>query len=222
MRPSTLCALALTVAACNGETDSAGDAAITPQVTGDIAMVGQDAEGRVEIFKAYGIDQGGRVMLYLSSNPDLTCPMAAELLSTHDGPFDPTDYIVGGTCDFFIKKDEYDGVEMTFTDDPFGRAGWAINCFTGDGAFEFQDRTDGGDDGIYWTGRKWLGYPTVYSYTITGGNEEPYTLQLDLQEYDGGFPEEGLDSYPATGSVVGTVEAQWCPDLGRTSSFSGG
>ncbi len=223
MRPLLLSLPAVTLLACSGESDSGGTvASLEPQVSGDITIIDQNAEGRVEIFRGFGIDQGGRVMMYLTSNPDLTCDMAADLLTSHDDPFDPTGYIVGGTCDFFVKKDEYDGVEMTFTDDPFGRAGWAINCFTGNGAFEYQDRTDGGDDGIYWTGRKWQGYPTVYTFTITGGNEADYQLSLDFQEYDGGFPEESLDNYPATGRIQGTIDVEWCPDLGRTTSFSGG
>jgi hypothetical protein len=221
MRLKSLGAIALSITACDKVEDTGTAGSLEPQLSGTISIIGQDAEGRVEVFHGFGIDQGGTVLMYLSSNPNLTCQDAAEMLGDHEGPFDLGEYIVGGTCDIFIRKDDYTG-ELSFTDDPFGRAGFTINCFTGDGSFEFENRSDGGDDGYYWSGRKWQGYPTVYSYSITGGSEAAYTVDLDLREYAGGFPDEGLDSYVATGDVVGTVNVEWCPELGRTPAFSGG
>ncbi len=222
MRSLLLVLAPLATLACNDKSaDSGPGGTLTPQVSGTITVTGEDAEGRVELFHGFGFDQGGVVLLYLSSNPEADCALVTDLLGSHDGPFDMTGYVVGGTCDFFVRKDGYTG-EMTFVDDAFGRAGWAINCFTGQGAFEFENRTNGGDDGFYWTGRKWLGYPTVYSYTIRGGDGSDYTIDLDLVEYNGGFPEEGLEAYPATGAVQGSVSVEWCSTLGRTPAFSGG
>ena len=134
---------------CNkGDGDSATDTSLEPQVVGTITVPDQDAEGRVEIFHGYGVDAGGTVMMYLSSNPNLSCAMAAEILSDRENPLDFTDYIVGGTCDLFIKLFDYTG-EASFTDDIDGRVGMTINCYTGNGAFQYEQRDDGGDNGSF-------------------------------------------------------------------------
>ncbi len=230
MRHMLLCTVLVGLSGCNkSDGDSAGDRALEPQVVGTITVPGltyeQDAEGRVEIFHGYGVDAGGTVMMYLSSNPNLTCAMAAEILSDRDSPLDFTDYIVGGTCDLFIKTTDYTGA-MDFSEAAGfeGMVAMTINCYTGSGAFQYEQRDDGGDNGYYWSGRKWQGNPTVYSYSLNGGNESDYTVALDLVEYDGNFPDEtdAGQSYPATGTVSGTVDVKWCADLGRTEAFTGG
>lgn len=210
---------------CNKEEgDSAAQEALQPQVTGTIVVPDQGAEGRVELYHGYGVDAGGTVMMYLSSNPNLTCDMAAEILSDRDNPLDFTDYIAGGSCDVFIKLIEQYPGEVSFTDDIEGRVGMTINCYTGDGSFQYEQRDDGGDDGYYWSGRKWQGNPTVFSYGITGGNESDYTVDLNLVEYEGNFPDEedAGTKYIASGTIQGTVNVEWCSDLGRTEAFTGG
>lgn len=212
---------ALLLASCGGDTDTGAVDTLEPMVTGSISVLEADATGTVEFFHAYGIDQGGKAMIYISSNPDFNCDMAVEVLSDQGPSFDPTGYYAPGTCDLFIRlASDYTG-DISGSDDPILRAGMTLNCFTGDGVFQWENRVDGGDDGYYWSGRKYQAYPTIYSFAMSGGDGSDYTIDLDFQEYLGSFPDEGeFTQYTATGAITGTVTAKWCSDLGSADRFA--
>ena len=202
--------------ACSGGEDT-GDG-LSPKLTGTITAEDGKGEGIVEIYNGFGFDQGGVFISYLSSNPNTTCDSITAHLQSHSGPYDPSDILVGGTCDIYYKvSSDYDG-ELEASNDPMAAAGMAINCYMGEGGWVLETR-DSDDTDFYWQGDHWQGHPTAYDLSMSGGNESGYTYSLEMTEYDGNFIYEDFDNDPAGGSVGGTVDLEWCPGLGTTPLF---
>jgi len=207
----------LALAACAGKEDEGDDA--SPQITGAIAPDGEGISADVEIYKAFAMHAGSGFVAYLSNNPDATCESVTEYLRA-DAPYDPSGFLVGGTCDVAIRIDTWEeGAGKAATDDPIAAAGFAINCYFGSDGWELETR-DNDDRDYYWQGREWQGSPAVYSYDFSedGGD---YTLDLSMSDYNGSFIYESLEAAPASGGVTGTIRAARCEALATTPFFPG-
>ena len=208
MRPSSLFLSVLL--ACGGKGEDSG--APVPQITGTLTIDG--LEGEVALYRGFGMNAGGVMLGYLSSNPDADCDMIYNYLLASDEPYDPTGTVLPGTCDLFLRFSNYSG-EVGGTDDPVAAAGIVINCALGDGAFELQTR-DGDDTDYYWTGTWWQGRPTAFTFAMSGGEGEDFPFSLEMSAYDGNFIYEDMTARPGTGAVSGAMTIEWCSDLGST------
>jgi len=202
--------------ACSGEVEETED--LGPHLTGTISANDGSAEAIVEIYSGFAFDQGGIYISYFSSNPQMDCETVTQHLQDHSGPYDPSEVLVGGTCDIYYKiSSDYDG-EIEASNDPFAAAGMAINCYMGEGGWELETR-DSDDTDYYWQGNHWQGHPTAYELDLSGGSESSYIFDIEMTEYDGNFIYEDFDNDPANGTVGGDIEAEWCPGLGTTPLF---
>jgi len=216
MRKSGLALIVASVLGCDGDPPSSDDP--SPKLTGTIAADFGGAEGNVEIYNGFAFDQGGVYISYLSSNPDTTCDAITDHLQSHSGPYDPSDVLVGGNCDIYYKiSSDYDG-EYEASDDSFAAAGMAINCYMGEGGWVLETR-DSDDTDYYWQGDHWQGHPTTYDLAFSGGSEFNYDFEIEMSAYDGNFIYDDFDNDPASGTVSGTIELEWCPGLGTTPLF---
>lgn len=202
--------------ACAGDEGEADGPVV--QLEGTIQENVTRIEGEVAIYHGFAFDQGGVFISYLSSNPESDCDSITDYLQDHSGYYDPSDVLVGGACDIYYKiSSAYEG-EIAASDDPMVAAGMAINCYMGEGGWILETR-DSDDTDYYWQGEHWQGHPTGYDLSLTGGDGSGYSLDLNMTEYDGNFIYEDFDNDPASGSVSGTVELDWCPGLGTTPLF---
>ena len=111
--------------ACSGSGDTGDE--LSPQITGTIVAEDGKGEGIVEIYHGFGFDQGGVFISYFSSNPETDCDTITSHLQSHSAPYDPSEVLVGGTCDIYYKVSSgYEG-ELAASDDPMAAAGMAIN-----------------------------------------------------------------------------------------------
>jgi hypothetical protein len=212
--PLSLCASLLLVAC--GDKGDEGDEA-TPQITGEIQVNGQDEIGDVAIYKAFATSAGTGFLLYLSNNPDATCATVVDYLRT-DEPWDPTGFLTAGSCDIVASISTWDEVSgAQASDDPLGAAGFSINCYFGDETWEYETR-DSDDRDYYYQGREWLGSPAAYRYDFAPDGDD-YFIDLSMSEYNGQFPYETLESFPASGAVSGTITAERCDTLATTPIF---
>jgi hypothetical protein len=202
---------------CSSDEEDTSTESMAPSITGTITLESIDTSGEVQLYKAFGFDQGGKLISYLSNNPNATCASTVDYLQDHNSPYDPSDFLVGGTCDIYFSHSDWTG-SVQATDDPFAVAGMTVNCAFGDGEFVLETR-DVGDRDYYWSGRWWQGHPTVYTMDMSGTGESGYEFSLSLTEYDGNLIYEEMDAYPATGEVSGTMSVEWCPELGTTPLF---
>ncbi len=219
-------ALAAVITGCSGKSaeDSGQTSEAQAAITGTVTADGE-ASAQIAFYKAFGFDQGGQLLAYFASSPTATCANVTEYLRVTGGVYDPVDMFQDGHCNMFVILDkDYEGT-FSFTR-PSGSeepnlvaAGTSIECAMGEGSFELTRLTEIDDDDYYWTGRWWVGRPSAYTYNFTGGAGSAYSFTLEMSEYEGGFIHEGLDSTPATGAVSGTIEGEWCPDLGSTGFF---
>jgi hypothetical protein len=227
--PGAFAAAALLVACKGGDDSGKAGEDLEPLVTGTITPDGEGVDARFEIYKAFGFDQGGRALLYLSSTPEASCDSVSTYLRSGGDPYDPVEVFTGGTCNMLIGVDattvgftgqlDWSRAEGEGGVDALG-AGIAIECAMGEGAFEMTQLSETDELDYYWTGRWWTGRPDVYSLSIGGGGGGAYALEFDLQHFLGGFIREGLaGNDPASGPVSGAIEAEWCTDLGTTGLF---
>jgi hypothetical protein len=194
----------LTLSAC-----APGAGSITGTITTDDGSVGE-----VDAVVGLGFDQGGKLILYLSSNPATTCEGVVAYW-TRSEPIDPVDLYLPGKCNLFISQaDGYDGA-FAAQDDIFAAAGTAIECAMDDGDWVLEER-DTGDVDYYYQGRWWQGHPTTYTYDFSGGGGEDYDVHVDMSAYEGSFIYEDLTRDPASGAVSGDLRASWCGELGTT------
>jgi hypothetical protein len=98
-----------------------------------------------------------------------------------------------------------------------GAAGFSINCYFGDETWEYETR-DSDDRDYYYQGREWLGSPAAYRYDFAPDGDD-YFIDLSMSEYNGQFPYETLESFPASGAVSGTITAERCDTLATTPIF---
>ncbi len=204
----------LILVACSDKSGDEG-AAAEPQITGTIGLEGEAESGKVALYKGFGVDAGGTMMAYLSSNPDSTCGDVFDYLAADDEPYDPSGLIRGGTCDIFLHFEGYSS-PLEAANDPLVGASTVINCAMGEGSFELETRDD---TDYYWSGRWWQGHPTQFSLGLSGGDGEGYSLDLELGAWEGNFIYEGLTRYAGAGSVSGSLDIEWCGQLGTVGVF---
>jgi hypothetical protein len=214
------------LAACSSKGDSGEEEIATdmPQITGTVTVNGE-ASAEVAFYKAFAFDQGGTLLAYFSSNPRATCSNSADYLRLNQPPYDPVDMFEPSTCNFFLKieNDYVDGYshDQTPSSDQvnFATAGSVLNCAMGEGSFEFVPLSDSDEPDYNWSGRWWEGGPAVYSYNLSGGGGESYTFGIEMSAYEGSFVHEPLNDSPAAGAISGSIEAEWCDQLGSTGLF---
>ena len=160
---------------------------------------------------AFAYSAGGALVAYISSNPASTCDDVVDYLTAPDA-IDPSDVLLGGTCNVYIAL--YDGFDGSFqaTDDRMIAVSSAIGCAMGDGDFVYEERFEGAFD-YYWSGVWWQGFPVSYTWDFSGQEGDDMTLDISMSSYEGGFIYESFDDVPAAGDVSGVVTAEWCPGL---------
>lgn len=220
-RPMAL--VLLLTAACAGKDGDSG-ADLQPQIVGTISPDGAAEQGNVRFYKAFAFDQGGALLAYLSSSPEADCTEVGRYLQVGSAPYDPAPVFAPDTCNMFIKiSEDYDGgIDYTRNEADAGLdlvgTGTAVECALGAGAFELTTLvTD--DEDYYYSGRWWVGNPLTYRYTFEGSGADGYTLDLELQQLDGGFVQESMEAVRATAAVSGSIRAEYCTDLASTGLF---
>jgi len=189
-----------------------------PSITGNIRLDEWSGTAQVEMTRAFAYEADGSLVAFLSSNDATTCEAAGEYLSgVH--PLSKDDLMRGGTCAMTIVLKEpypYDG-DFAATGpeteiNPGASVSSAIECAMGDGSFVRESRNDSED--YYWSERWWRGTPFNYAWNISGGGGGTVTIEVDMSDYRGSLPFDGVyANVTATGEVSGTVKAQWCPDM---------
>jgi hypothetical protein len=224
------------LAGCSGKSEddsgAGADAGPEPQIVGTVTPETGGVTADFAIYKAFGFDQGGSLIMYLSSTPEASCETVTQYLNVGRGdPYDPVSVMSGGTCNMLLEVPAtvgYEG-ELTWTRSE-GDGGIdeisatsAIECAMGTGAFEVTTLSENDDPDYYWTGDNahwWQGTVVGYSLELSGGGGEPYEVSLDISTLKGGFVREGFaGNDPASGNVSGTIQAEWCTSLGSTGLF---
>ena len=77
---------------------------ISPMLEGVVTPEGHDVSGTFYGYKAFGFDNQGLLVVYISSNENATCTSVGEYLSSGREPYDPVDVFSPGTCNMFIKQ----------------------------------------------------------------------------------------------------------------------
>jgi hypothetical protein len=173
-----------------------------------------DVSAEVVAGSAFGVNVNGRAIALLAGAPDLTCEQAVAYARVGSTDDDPGAFVPGGTCGVYVEvPTAYAPAGTTVSDDPTG-ALVALSCAMGDGAWSREERGDGDVD-TYWSGPFWQGSPTGFDLSLSGGDEAPFALTLDMTAYAGSFvyDTENPDPDPATGTVAIDVEVTWCPGL---------
>ena len=200
--------------ACSGDDKDDGEGGGN-MLTGSITPDEASFSGDIGIAKAFAFDQGGKFLAYMSSDSAATCEGVYDYLGGQDKAYDPVDLFNDGFCNMFVFLGSgYDGGHSA-TDDNIAAAGSAISCPMGEGEWVYESR-DGDDKDYYWDppAQWWVGHPTSYEWDFSGSGTEGYTLDIEMTDYDGGFPYIEWDNTPASGNVSGTVEAEYCQPLG--------
>lgn len=185
-------------------------------VTGDLAT--SDASAKVAGRTAYGFHLDGRGMWYVSTGADLSCDQVLEFLNHagSDSAYDPQDVLYGGYCNLTLVSD-YEGEETVLENDDGLVAFWSLYCPMGEGEFVLETRH--GHRDYYWSNSVWNGGPEQWTTTISGAGEgEGYTIDVDMTDFSGNY-NDVIGEEPATGSISGTIDAVWCPELYQAAAF---
>ncbi len=188
-------------------------------------------------WSGWSYQQAGRLVVYMSSTPDVTCDEVALYLGKDpDGdpetprpPYDPTNMFTANTCNLVIvwtsapfgEYSEEEPLDFRESFDPIA----TMSCTLGDGSFTATDF--GGSEGYYWinetdpdaalwfTGRVAWGELTRLEQVSDGVEVD---AEIDL--IDGSFPlsEEGEEAAPR-GTGKGTIVAPDCPALADSDFF---
>lgn len=206
-------ALFAVVCACKGGPEEGEPADIVGEV------LTPDDEAEVAGRTAFGFHIDGQGLWYISSAPDASCADVVALLdhSDADEPLDPQSVLYGGFCNLTLTA-TYEGATASTTEaDGAVAALWSLYCPMGEGEFAVEDRH--GHVDYYWSGNLWTGSPVAHSTTISGdGENDGYTLDLSLTDFSGSYSDV-IATVAATGTVAGTIEAAFCPELYQTTAF---
>jgi hypothetical protein len=213
-----LCVVACMIG-CAADSDDKGAAGI--DVDGSVSLIDRDGTADVAGVKAFGFNEGGRMGIMVSNNPDATCAGVAALLDG-GGTVDPTDVYVAGTCHLWLSVADYDGGwSHTYVegDEGYSKAVSSnVNCAMGDGAFELVDTVNG--PGYQWTGDWWVGSPVAYDFDFSGGDGDDFEVDIRMTQYQGSFPlSDEFTTVLAQGEVSGGGVAKWCEAMGEASIF---
>ena len=191
-------------------------------IEGAIELSDRDSSAVVRGVRAFGYDDDGRMLTFISNNANATCAGVAEVLGPNGSATDPSDVYEAGTCHMLISVSDFDGGwEHTWSEgsDEFSKAvSSAVMCAMDDGDFELVDTVNG--EGYQWTGTWWVGTPAAYSWSFSGGGGDDIELDMRMTRYNGALPLTAeYTEVDAEGIVEGVVTAEWCPELASAVVF---
>jgi hypothetical protein len=191
------------LAACAGGDDVASLGGTITASTGE--------SGELASATAFGVETNGRAGVMVSPNPDSTCADAASYFGGGGTDFNPEVVSGEGVCNLYIRVDDYDGSEVTITD--LAGATVSLNCAMDSGSWAYDD--DREYPGYYYSGPYWVGSPSAFTLTLSGGGGEDLSVALEMDSYTGRLPYDDVDhgEVDASGSVSGSVTATWCDDM---------
>ena len=192
-----------------------GPAPIMPMLEGTLIPEGHDLSGDFFGYQAFGFDNEGTLLIYISSHKEASCETVAPYLRTTADPVDPSSLFEPQTCNLMLKTANYSGT-WTAEDDRLESASSSISCNMGEGEWIYEM---GVSNGYYWSGNWWAGFPTEYKWDITGDRDTEYSVDIEMTGYEGSFPREEFSRYPASGTVKGVVTAQPCMEIGQSGHF---
>lgn len=211
--PTLLLLAPVLCAACGGD-----DLAEGSRITGTLDFTGEGVSGVVDTARVFSFAAGGTLISWMAANEDATCALAAAHLGAGDDDPDPTDLYVPDACNLFLFG-AYDGTSASVDQDS-ATVSIALNCTMGEGSFAWEETNKGW--AWVWSGRWWQGAPEAWTLDLEGGTggDDPLVATLEMTDFWGSFTYEDMTEDPATGSVSGTVQAEWCPDLAQASIFA--
>jgi hypothetical protein len=191
--------------ACTG-----GDTKVDP-IAGTVTAESGES-GDVTAAVAFGVVTNGKAGILVSPNPDTTCAHAGSYFSGGDADFSNEVVTGEGVCNVYIRLDDYDGSEVSLTDDT--SATLSLNCAMDTGTWDYERH--GGSPGYYYSGPWWYGSPESYTLTVSGGDDgSDLSATVSMDTYSGYFPydEDNPEADPASGDVSGAFTATWCDDI---------
>lgn len=196
----------LLLAACAD--DPKAEPALGGAITAESGEVGE-----LRAASAFGATSGDRAGVMVSPNPDTTCDDAAAYFGLGGEDFNPEVVSGEGVCNLYARVDGYDAAGVTL-DEVDAVATLSLNCAMDTGAWAWVERSDE-YDGYYYSGPWWVGSPSGYALTLSGGDGDDLALTVSMDTYTGYFPydDESPEADPATGAVSGSVAVTWCPDI---------
>ena len=214
--------LTVALVACAGEKEEEMAAMMEGTIVPDHPEVSTSAE--FTSYKAFGFDNNGKFIAYISSNPEAHCGDVVNYLNIGGDPYDPAEVLAPGKCNIMIKLAEgyEDGIELS--DDPISAAATSIECAMGTGEFRLETRGEGQSQSrdYFWSGDDshwWQGAPQLYDWSFTGNFDQGYQLDITMNTYKGTFIHEEFTKYDADGLVQGSVQAYSCEGLASTGLF---
>ena len=194
-------------------------------IEGTIKLHDHAFRGVVEGVRAFGYDEGDKMIAYISSNPKATCANVSEFLGPQSGePLRPDKILKGGYCNITILVETGwdNGFDSHWPDDESNYSeslGSNVRCDMGEGDWVLETRGSEYED-WYWSGTTWGGPPENYNWSFSGGDGDPLKLDIRMTSYQGYFYSEAVYAViPAEGQVEGEVTAEWCPSLANATIF---
>ena len=203
-------------AACDKDTGPV--AMLTGTITPENQTEDEEISGDFLGYKAYGFDDQGTFVVYISSNENATCSDVAKFINTAGNSTDIFNVLTPQKCNMFIKVTDYNG-SLSASDDPFSAAGSNIMCPMGDGEYQYENVGNGNGKDYVWTGREWHGIPSEFTWEFEGDSSVGYTLDISMTSFEGAFIKEELAKYGAQGQVQGLVDVEVCTDLATSGHF---
>ena len=159
----TLCMISTVVffAACNKDTGPV--AMLTGSITPENQTEGEEISGDFLGYKAYGFDDQGTFVVYISSNENATCSDVSNLSIQQSNYADIFNVLTPQKCNMFIKVTDYNG-SLSASDDPFSAVGSNIMCPMGEGEYQYENVGNGNGKDYVWTGREWHGIPSEFTW----------------------------------------------------------
>lgn len=206
-------ALVLLLVGCGDEAGKAGSTH-----WGDLVADRAGEAASVDGLSAFGFNLSGSAVLLVVPNDAATCEDAFHTLDA-DPEYDPSVTTPAGACSTFVDLTGYDPAGMTATstpDAPSTTSIIALSCAMDSGAWALEQRNT---YGYFYSGPYWQGSPDDYTITASGGDEEDFTVDVEMSAFDGNFIYDSMEDAPASGSASGSVTATWCSDLSQTVYF---
>lgn len=192
-----------------------GPAPVVPMLEGTLTPEGHDLSGDFFGYQAFGFDNEGTLLIYIASHKEASCETVAPFLRTTADPIDPSILFEPGSCNLMLKTANYAG-SWEAENDRMESASSAISCNMGEGEWLYET---GANSGYYWSGKWWVGFPTEYTWSVTGDRDSEYIVDIEMTGYEGSFAREEFSRYAATGTVKGTVTVQPCMEIGQSGHF---
>ncbi len=177
----------------------------------------------------YDIDNGERghqMMIYVVSDPEAKCSDVAKHLGgggqSGSADWDPTPFDIPGECTLTLASPAYvpKGLAVTVAEEETTTdATLSLHCNDAAGEWIIGDTNERKDGWVY-DGLIWQGHATAMSVAASGGEGEAYEWSVSANVWEGGYL-YSVDhlSVPATGTVSGGGEAEYCGAMGSLPIF---